>query len=519
MKAIRQIGLIVGKIMINVLLLSITFILSGTEAGAILFILILIGFCVLFILSLAGLIKGQSRLLKMTSRTRLFSLLLSTFITSVLLILTFSAGYYIGEELDLTPSDKITRLHRAFFSNEDDILAFTQDYPQLEADHIVFRYHPDTETAVTDMIVLMEAVEELEKEIYGQTIEKVEPLEVLVLKDSNDYFTLNRDYQSADKGLYDSRYKRAMIHQGDNIDSDNFYITEIFIHEYSHYLFDLYLEQEELNKHEVPVWYDEGIAEFMSNRILSARYLPGEESFELSFLDLHTHTGWDRAMATDPVYHQAFMGVEYIVGSGGHASILSEILLKQKEVDKFSDAFAETTGVELAGFNEELTMMTQDLATARNTWAIEKDFDKAQALYGEILDRVPSHSQVWFDYALMNEENLDWEPALTARRELVKVAPNASSFIDLSYLLVLTDAQEALEMAAEALRYAEWQPYGDLAFFEEWVEEVDLYQQLMSEANRVEAYDTLIHGEHLLYMPGIINELDNMKRALVNQPL
>ena len=52
MKVIRQLGLIVGKIMINVLLLSVIFIFSGTEAGAILFILLLLGFCVLFILTL-----------------------------------------------------------------------------------------------------------------------------------------------------------------------------------------------------------------------------------------------------------------------------------------------------------------------------------------------------------------------------------------------------------------------------------------------------------------------------------
>lgn len=518
MEYAKNIILWLARLVVTIIIIVFTYIFVGNVLGTIIFFIGAILLLIISIFSLIGMVRGRSKLLKSMGRFNFFMIFSNCLAVSIVLLVTWSANIILEEEFgELSASEKISLIHSAVSSNENEISAFTQGYPELESGHITFRYHPDTIKSVEEMIATLDVIKQMEKDIYGREIEKTESLEVLVLRNADDYFKLNNNFQSADRGLYDSNRKRAMIYQGGVSGmEDDLYVIETFVHEYSHYLFDLFLEQEELNMREVPIWFNEGIAEFMTKRVITNTMMPGEGEFTISYLDLHTDGEWDQALLTNNIYYQSYLGVEYIVGNQGNVSVLADILLNQKESGDFTQAFEKTTGLDLAGLHQSISLVDQKLDVAWDTWALDRDFEKADSLYKEILKKLPTHSLAWHQYALMFEEDRNWEEALAVRREDIRINPGAAGFLNTSYLLILTDSGESMEMANKALEAAEQEPYGSIQFIEQWVEDVSHYHQLITDEKYGEAYDAIIQSEPLSYQQSIVEELITMKTALEN---
>lgn len=516
MKSIKHMLVSVIRFVVMTGIILFTYIFVGPTVGTIIFIVGFILLLAIFIDALIGMIKGKTRCLKTSGRFNLFIVLTDCVVISLILLITWSGNILMQEEFGpLSAMEKMSFVHNALSSNEKEISSFTQDYPVLETNHITFRYHPDTEVSVERMVTALAAIEELEKEIYGHEIQKVKPLEVLVLRNADDYYQLNPTIKTEDAGLYDPNRKRTiMYYDGVNAMEEDFYVVETFIHEYSHYLLDLFIEQEDLKYHEVPVWINEGIAELMRNRIISSMRLPEERDSNISFLDLQTSFEWNQARETNDVYYQAYLAVEYIIGRHGNPSVLPEILLHQKETGDFAQSFDKTTGLKLTELHQTVSSVDQKLNLAWNTWSIDGDYQEAESLYEEVLEDIPYHNFAWQQSALMHEVNNNWDEAITARREHIQVNPTTDSLLNLSYMLVLTDSKEAATMALEALEASENGPYDQIFFYEQWVEDVSHYHQLMAENKTIEAYESIMKSEHLSYQPTILEELINMRNAV-----
>lgn len=520
MKYVKPILSSVVGIVVTSTIILFTYIVVGNALGTLLFIIGSLILLTSIIHSLTGVAKGRSRLLKSFGRFNFFMLLTYCLAVSIILIITWSANIILEETFgELSASEKISLIHSAMSSNENEIHAFTEDYPELKTDHITFRYHPDTEKSVEGMVASLGAIEQLEKDMYRGKIKKNDPLEVLVLKNADDFNQLNLNNTIENAGIYNPNKKRVMLYQGGVSGmEDEIYGIETFVHEYSHYLFDLFLEAERINTHDIPVWYNEGIAEFMRSRIISNMRMPGERESFASYLELHTHDEWDRARLTNDVYYQAYLAIEYIVAEQGNASVLSDILINQQDTGDFSQTFSQMTGYELTDFHQTVYSTDQKLTDAWNTWALYNDFEQADSIYKEILKKLPFHRSTWHQYALMLEEEKNWDEALAARREYIRINADAAGFINISYLLVLTDSQAALETAVTALEAAEKEPFETIVFFQQWVKDVSHYHQLITEGKYSDAYDSISQSDHLSYQQALLEELTDRTAALENKP-
>lgn len=465
-----------------------------------------------FILTLVGLIKGNVKFLDIEGRFNFLLILTYTLVTSALLLITWSVNYQLQEELgSLSFSEKIGLISGDYWFNDKKIESFTQDYPVRKVEHVTFTYHPNTEKQVEVMATTLGAITQLEREIYGRVIEKSEPLEVSVLRDADDYDQLNPNLKIAEAGFYNSMNKQAMVYHDATAESgDDLFVVETFVHEYSHYLFDLFLEEEGLDQRDVPVWFNEGIAEYIRNRVVSTFRVPYDFDQDLSYLDLHTQNSWNKAQSDADVYYQAQLGVEYIIGHKGDLSALSDILLDQKETDSFTRSFEQTTDLKLADLQRAVNTLEHDLYETWETWSVNRDFEKAESLYKDILGTHPYNGKIWHQYALMHEQQENWEEALAARQKQIRISPDSEGLINTSYLLVLKDSEEAVIMAEKAFKAADIEPYGinRVLFYEQWLEDISRYHELMTEEKYREAYDSLTQSENMFYYLPIFDELE-----------
>ena len=540
MESIKHILTSVIRVVAIAVIILFTYTIVGSTVGTIIFISGSILFLTVIIIAISGLIKGKSPLLKTSNRFDFFMVLVDTLALSLILLVTWSSHTVLQEEIGpLSATQKIGLLHNALSSNEKELSSLTQHYPVLETDHITFRYHPDAEKSVEDMINALGAIEQLEEEIYGREIIKEEPLEVIVLKNADDYFEVNRNSHSAEVGQYDSDRKRAMIYQYEIRGMDEeLYVFDTFVHEYSHYLLDQFVEQEDIDKQDVPVWFDEGMAELLESRVIPTMRMPEENHFDLSFTELRTHREWNKAKQDLDVYYQAYLAVEYIIGNQGDLSILSDMLLNIEHSEDFIQMFDDVTGLELTSLHHSISSLDQELDQAWHTWSTNGEFQEAEKKYKELLSKSPYHSLVWYHYALMHEENAlqileghteawnhhalmleeneNWESALATRRNLIQVNPSSSNFLHLSYMLIPRDSEEALYMATKAQKTAELEPYGHAAILKEWMEDVTRYHQLLTEDKSIEAYDSIMQSEPVYNQPHLLEELNKLRNAAEN---
>lgn len=471
-------------------------------------LLILLGFV---ILSGVGLLKGSIEFLKMDNRTSIFLFLLYSVISTVLLTLIWGFNYALqNENGHMSVIEKVSVIQGNAAINEKEIQTFIEEYPVVEHEHITFKYHPDTEEHLENLIHSIKDIEQLEKEIYGSEIRKTNNLEVLVLKNHEDYLQLTPYYRENEAGSYHPHLKRTIIFSNSSIpDADETFLVRTFVHEYSHYLFDMYTAAEGLTLDEVPAWYNEGISEWIEKQVVWTDLLIDEGEIEdIHLTELFTNESWRNVSQDKNVYHLALRGVEYIVAQHGDVRVLSDILVQQKQTDSFEEAYTQVMGSELDDLDANVFPDNEAILNALNTWDKEGKFEEASRLYKDLTEKHPHDSLIWHQYAMMLEEQKNWDEAVYARRNVIDInIYEAPSYLYLSYLLTVSDPEEAVEIAEKALQLTKDGPYGNIGFYEQWVEEITRFQRLMAEERYSEAYENILKSEQLSYNESIYEEV------------
>ncbi|MBO1911009.1 hypothetical protein J4G37_40240, partial [Microvirga sp. 3-52] len=240
LRKIKSVLITFSCLVLTALLSGVIFLFVNNIEGIIVLLSGLIFLFVLFIVTIIGLINGEIKLLKMNGRFNVSLAISYLVVTSTLLCVMCFLNYVIYDTYgDLSASGKMKLLQEKVVASEE-LQKVIGDYPVLEHGHITFRYHPDTEKPVYEIIHTMESMTELEKEVFGREITKTEKLEVIALRNSKEYIQLNPLSTETVGGSYDSRNKRAMVYQErESFDDDKSFMIGTFAHEYSHYLIDL----------------------------------------------------------------------------------------------------------------------------------------------------------------------------------------------------------------------------------------------------------------------------------------
>ena len=486
------------------------YLFSSLVLGTIIFLSSLIILVTLIIYIIIGLITGRVSLFAFKSK---FSkLLVCTYLITTSIILFFAwflnLVLYFETSENFTARDKINIIQGMTVLSKDEQLEFTSDYSVLEHNNIRFIYHPDTKKQVYKIIDSLNSIQNIESEVFGRNVKKNEPLEVIVLRDSKDYLRANPSFDETVGGSYHSDKKRIIVYQDrEHFDDDKSFMVGTFTHEYSHYLFDLFLQEEGIADQDIPLWFEEGICDYIRFQIVDTIQMPGNIDPTLALTELHTNQSWISASNSSDVYYLAQRAIEFIIQQQGEKDILSKILTQQKVTGSFEKSVEQITELNVSKLHKIIFSTEEELQKARLAMQ-NSDYVTAEEIYLETLKKHPNEYLVWVNYANMLEELKRWDEALDARRQVVKLTPNnAASYQSLSYLLTLFNAKESMEMGNKALNLVKQDQNGNVAFFQEWVDDISQYQNLLSKENQVEAYKTILQSEQLSYQVQIIAEL------------
>ena len=518
LRKLRNMLITLSGSVLTAILLGVIFLFVDNKEGTIVLLLGLICLFALFFIMLVGLVKGDIKFLKLKGRFSISLAISYLVVTSMVLCVMWFVNFTINDRLgDLSGSEKMNFIQgKAVVSKE--LQKVTGDYPILVHNHITFRYHPDNEKQVYEIIDTIDNITELEKRIFGREIAKTDKLEVIALRNSKDYIQLNPLSTETVGGSYDSSNKRAMVYQErENYADDKSFMIGTFAHEYSHYLIDLFLAEEGLKDNDIPAWYKEGICELFHYQFVDTIAISEKIDASLKFPDLHTSKNWNAASEKTDIYYLAKKAIEYIVEHRGDVKVLSNILLHQKETGSFEESFDQITGLKLNTLNITIFSVEQDLQKAWIAWSQELDIETAEKLYKEITKKHPNEGIAWHQYALLLEEQMKWDEALNARRKVISIDPEeATGFLNLSYLLTIIDSKEALEMANKSLELTKKNPHGNVKFIQKWVDEVFQYHELISEERYVEAYQAIFQSEQLSYETTIMEELKKQGKEKIS---
>ncbi|WP_010676625.1 collagenase [Bacillus timonensis] len=502
MRIARNILFLISSLVLTAFLIAVIYLFVNNIIGLIILVVGLIALVTLMIIVAVGL--GKRKFLFIQNKSCI--LLTYVYLVATIILLCgicfyhFILHYKFG---DMSVGDKLKLLQQITVVREISETMMTKDYPVLEHQHITFKYHPETEKQVYKLIESMEEIKRVEEEMFGQAIAKRDPLEVVVLRNSNDYYELMPFLPELIDGAYDNKNKTVLIYQNSK---DETFMVGAFAHEYTHYLLDLFSLKVGLQHDDVPLWYNEGISEYIHYQIIDTPRTPGILDTNLSFSDLHTSKDWNSASESSDTYYLAKKAIDYLVGQHGK-KILASILLDQKETDSFEVSFEKITGLQLSTLNQTIFSVNEELDKAWRAWQ-EGDNETAEKMYLEIIRKYPDESLAWHQFALLLEEQQRWDEALEARRKVSQLTPNDGvSFLNLSYLLIIFNTKESLDMANKALELSKMDSFGNVPFYQEWVNEISIFHQLKNQGKEVEAYRFIFQSEQLSNQTTIMGEL------------
>ena len=129
------------------------------------------------------------------------------------------------------------------------------------------------------------------------------------------------------------------------------------IHEYSHFLFDLYLKEHGMTIEEIPAWFTEGLAEYFAFRIEQALLIPVTyyyHAFPFEKLEVNEQ------MNVSTIYIQGFYAIYDLIETYGE-EVVTQIIASYKQSGDFVTAFEEVTHKQYATYHQDFFLNRNQL--------------------------------------------------------------------------------------------------------------------------------------------------------------
>ncbi|OHR70653.1 hypothetical protein HMPREF3291_06590 [Bacillus sp. HMSC76G11] len=177
----------------------------------------------------------------------------------------------------------------------------------------------------------------ISKRLFGDIEDQ--PIDLILLDESPDSL---QELEYLDyMGFYDHLKETMAIVIPDDFDAASPLVVETFYHEYAHYYMEKALEKMEIDSLKIPIWFNEGVAEYAGYngedaKIHIDRVIP--------FNELRNPGSWATALEDSPeaeVYTQSFCAVKILTDEFGE-DIIMELLLETGEAS-FEEALKKKT--------------------------------------------------------------------------------------------------------------------------------------------------------------------------------
>lgn len=351
-KILKQVSFsIVTILLITIFIIIIQLFLKSDQEN----MFLLLSFLMIVIITI-GIISKRIKISFLQGRFgAVLLVLIVIFICINIVILTMfnmALSDVLGKEL--TASEKLgfykESFDRAIKRNNytEKINVYSESMNNEEFEYITFYFNDNIDKKYINAAKKsLSKAEDSTEEILGN-LEK-ENLKV-ILYDNDEEFKQNTDIAYDIYGFYDgidtihldmSKYEDAL--------QPMYIFEDSFIHEYSHYIWRLYIDENDLN-HDMPLWFEEGVAEYIKNTGVLVEYPEGSMIKMEELNKMNTQEDFLRLMIDkdyDP-YSQSYYAIDSLIEMKG-INIITDILNKSKERD-FYEAFSIATGMEVEEF-------------------------------------------------------------------------------------------------------------------------------------------------------------------------
>ena len=126
---------------------------------------------------------------------------------------------------------------------------------------------------------------------------------------------------------------------------------EILFHEYFHYALSCFLKENDISRDNIPMWFDEGLAEYSS---CNDKFTEEQIDY-VSLLKLSSREDWSSIKdenKNSQVYDESMYAM-YIIAKQNGENSFKDIVLKCKELS-FEESFKEVMGISLEKFDDNL---------------------------------------------------------------------------------------------------------------------------------------------------------------------
>ena len=160
-------------------------------------------------------------------------------------------------------------------------------------------------------------------------------------------FNRNADNLSA---YYIDSLKTIYIYVDNSYDilNDKANFARILTHEISHYYFSQFLKKNNISSENVPIWINEGVADYISQRI---QYLNYDNSQFIPFKELANSNDWNN-ISSGKQYIQSFYSINKIIDMKDE-TVIKELLLELKNYH-FNTAFKRVMGEDFSTFENNI---------------------------------------------------------------------------------------------------------------------------------------------------------------------
>lgn len=324
---------------------------SGFIAGAVLFLLIGGFFCI----SIYGLVQWgkKFRFLFLRSISGAVMLMLTSISLFLSITVIFLVNYMLLTELghSMTFQDKID-LYSTPFKSPKDYQSLKEERDTQKLLQHVTVFHLEEEKEVLPIIEdALKKANLLNNRVFGEV---ENPQVDLILHSTSD--ELNTYTSMVDTmGYYDeaSDIMGVAINDYNGVLSINeapyYYFYSTIMHEYTHYRMQTFIKENGLYLYRIPVWFHEGVAEYIGMNGVRSGYYPFEE---VNLYELSTHEQWESYRSEEfDVYAQGHFAVLYLVDTYGE-DIISKIITETTETNDFEKGLKQATGISINELNE-----------------------------------------------------------------------------------------------------------------------------------------------------------------------
>lgn len=307
---------------------------------------------ILFLYGLIQIIMGDSRFKLLKGRVNGFIIMSSAaiFFIGFMFISSFNMGLYGAFQKEFTPMEKLAMYKTLNISLKEkntynmEIDSYVSGLNKEKINFISIFYDDEIDLEHIDKIKdTIDLAEDLTENVFGDF--KKEPLK-LIFYGEEEKFKIDEFNSDLVQAYFDGEnihIKKFSNHQ--SLEE----VEENFIHEYSHYAYDLFLLENDIFT-SLPTWFNEGVAEY------TVLY-KGDRDYDLQYLEnpvkltsLETTSAFSQALekGQDPEkfynpYMYSYYMIDSLVEEKG-IDFIKDIILRSKDIG-FYQAFEEIVGV------------------------------------------------------------------------------------------------------------------------------------------------------------------------------